>query len=691
MKAAGFIYRIQGRSFTMTDLLLIFPPQWSPFQPALSLPSLAAWLRRAGYDVTCIDLNILFFHWLFSDECADLLLAEVEKKDWELLVKRAYQTIFTNVADFRKDIQRLKELHNHSSEVEPIDYVQRHYIADHSVATYLGSISQVVENFRISPYEFSLKGGNLNAPVLEHRVQDPPPLLKIYFAKAIAEEILPHQPQAVGISCIGQDQLYCTLLLGSMLKTRCDAPILVGGTILPRIFERGVLKQRWFGSFFDIVVRNEGEKPCEQMLANLHADRPITEAVPGIVYLSEGRVVSTQPACSLNAAELPHPDFDDLPLDHYFSAEVTLPILSSRGCYWGKCEFCHHGMVYGDKYGAYEAQQIFDTVQFLADRYQVKHFAFNDEAVPPKLVRAMGHMFPSNEQSGWNFTGLIKFEKYFQRSDFDNLARIGFRSFYVGLESASERVLALMRKNNKQQTMIQNLTDATAAGIWMHCFLFFGFPGETDADAQETYDFVMNQADIIGSFGSATFVLEHNAPIYRHLEEFDLKIKPSNKDDVDVYYAHENGSGITPERALYWMHKLNNDTLAIPKYGAIGWVPREHLLCLLSILPPARLIELGLAIKRFDGLPRRARLADIVSMSQMPGQGAPRILVTRLNRRALAMKENAAALLDLFYQNEFDLETIGNYYPPLLDRLSFGWQLQPTDVTMPASATLRMH
>ena len=43
-------------------------------------------------------------------------------------------------------------------------------------------------------------------------------------------------------------------------------------------------------------------------------------------------------------AGLAPPDFDGLPLEKYFSPEPVLPYDPTRGCYWGKCAFCHYGL-----------------------------------------------------------------------------------------------------------------------------------------------------------------------------------------------------------------------------------------------------------------------------------------------------------------------------------------------------------
>lgn len=653
----------------MTDILLVFPPQWSPFQPPLSLPSLSAWLKRAGFSVTCRDLNVLFYEWLLSDDCAKLLVERVDEADWDESKKFGFQQIFSAARGFRSSVETL--MNRGEGRSNPEQHIARHYIAAKSLDTYVAAVSELYEDFDISPYHFELKQGNLNIDALERLVASPPAIITEFFQNVIAEHIIPARPRMIGLSCIGQEQMYFTLLLGALLKRRCRVPVVVGGTIFSRIFERGSLKLEWFTDYFDFIIRNEGEVPCERILSNLTAGRPLEEDVPGLVYRSGREIVASGPSRPLKPEDLPIPDFDDMPLTRYLSAEVTLPILSSRGCYWGKCEFCHHGMVYGEKYTSYGVERVLETVRYLSQRYKVSHFAFNDEAIPPKIVRYMGRSFPPNAETGWFFTALIKFEKYFEREDFENLSKIGFRSLYVGLESASERVLTLMKKRNRIETIIKNLNDATASNIWMHCFLFFGFPGETEHDAQETYDFVLSHSDIMGSFGCGTFSLEHNAPIFSHLKDFGVDLKVANGNDVDVYYDFELTQGITVKRASEWSSDLNDASLDIPKYRAVIWIPREHLLCLVSVVSADELVEFGAVMDQFRGLPQCAKLPDLVGLYAHPDKHNEIVLINRVNRRVLCMTGNSAELMRLFYDGPFDLRSVVAHCPVALDWLGY--------------------
>jgi anaerobic magnesium-protoporphyrin IX monomethyl ester cyclase len=47
-------------------ILLLFPPDWLPTEPYLSLPALTSVLRRAGYEVIQKDINVEMYEMMFS-------------------------------------------------------------------------------------------------------------------------------------------------------------------------------------------------------------------------------------------------------------------------------------------------------------------------------------------------------------------------------------------------------------------------------------------------------------------------------------------------------------------------------------------------------------------------------------------------------------------------------------------------
>jgi anaerobic magnesium-protoporphyrin IX monomethyl ester cyclase len=221
-----------------------------------------------------------------------------------------------------------------------------------------------------------------------------------------------------------------------------------------------------------------------------------------------------------------------------------------------------------------------------------------------------------------------------------------------------------MRKNNTRETMTRNLTDATRAGIWMHCFLFFGFPGETEVDEQETYDFVMSRSSVIGSIGCGTFSLEHNAPIFKHFADFGVSLAESSRNNIDVYYEYETTTGITPDRASEWMDVLNGEALKIPRYRAASWVAREHLLCLLARMSADELVEHGSSLWQLGQLPATATLPEFINSEDLGDRSL--LISNRLNGRVLKLSGNYEKLVRFLLQSECSVGTLFEVSPEVL-------------------------
>ncbi len=614
----------------LVDIALCAVPQWSPFQPPLSLPSLASWLRRENYSCELFDENLEFYDFLLSDRAVSALKRDVaDRGNLSSRIEAAIDALGC-WPEFRRDIDTLRAWNScQQDEIEARkgEFARDTYRAIKSLETYLRFVSAVSEDFVISPYEFKLKNCGLHREDIEIFLISLPTVIST-FAEESASRVLRANPRVVGLSCIGQEQLLFALLLGMEIKKRSSIPVVIGGTVFSRLAERDVIPVDWFGAYFDIIIRNEGEMPLTKLLELTEWTPMALKGVPGLVYADRNKVRTSSPPAPLRPSDLPSPDFDGLPLDRYLTGKVVLPILSSRGCYWGKCEFCHHGMVYGEKYQAYTASKVRSTIGELFAKHAVRYFSFNDEALPPSLLRRISAEW--DRPSNVFFTGLIKFEKFFEPNDFQQAFDMGFRALFVGLESASERVLDLMQKSTSLEVITRNLADATEAGISMHCFLFFGFPGEHHEDAIETINFIKNHTGIISSFGAGVFSLEHNAPIMRRLSEHGVSLVPLGADELDIYYRYSVSDGISQSEAFRYVDLLVEEASFAKKFSVCNWIPREYLLVLRSLFSENELLEQcsRIAANHDIGIFENAR--DEWSFIEHPNGNSIR-LINRLN------------------------------------------------------------
>ncbi|HBK83700.1 MAG TPA: radical SAM protein, partial [Flavobacterium sp.] len=152
------------------------------------------------------------------------------------------------------------------------------------------------------------------------------------------------------------------------------------------------------------------------------------------------------------------PDYSNLFLDQYISViEMANPMHSlwsdgrwnkltmAHGCYWGKCTFCDVSLDYIKLYEPVAAKTLVDRMEELILQTGENGFHFVDEAAPPALMKEVAlEIIKRNLKVSW-WTN-IRFEKSFTSDLCRLLAVSGCIAVSGGLEVASDRLLALIKK-----------------------------------------------------------------------------------------------------------------------------------------------------------------------------------------------------------------------------------------------------
>ena len=316
--------------------------------------------------------------------------------------------------------------------------------------------------------------------------------------------------------------------------------------MITRLHEEIPQKEEFFNSIIDSAILYEGEHALLWLLEALVGDRAWS-AVPNLMYQNQGQVVVNKEIYTEKTTALPLPDFEGLPLDSYFVPVRILPYLATRGCYWGKCTFCDHGQGYFDQYRGKPASDVVREVKALKEKYHADHFLFADESYPPALFKKVTQLLVDQEVN-IRWTTLIRFEETLQDPEVWKLAvKSGCCTLYYGMESANERVLELMDKHARKSVIENNLKEAAKAGIWNHVMAFYGFPGETRAEAEETRQFLIDNKRYIHSTELFYFVAYRHTPMVRNPEAFGITIHKQEEYDMplDYYYTLNEPGGVS--------------------------------------------------------------------------------------------------------------------------------------------------
>ena len=387
----------------------------------------------------------------------------------------------------------------------------------------------------------------------------------------------------MGISIINTSQLIPGLTLAKLIKeANPDIHINIGGSIFTRLVNELSLNPDLF-SVFDSVIVHEGETALLGLVKHLRGEADIKD-IPNLIYKdgSEIRVnkISSQ---GEDINTLPTPTFDGFPLDKYLSPELIIPVLSSRGCYWGKCTFCDHSFGYSGRYRLRDVDLLYNDIAGLKEKYKTDFFTFQDEGLSPKLIGALSDRIIENNL-GISWLADSRFESVLSPESFNKLSEAGCKMLYLGLESANERVLGCMDKGIKLDNVLDICRYSTDAGIWNHLFLIFGFPTETREEAKETMDFILQNNDIIRSVAFGSFQLTKHSKVYENPASFDVtNIVQDDDIDISLWYDYEVNRGMSKGETDEFIQQFYTQLSArFPDFQIWGNLDREHLFLYIS-------------------------------------------------------------------------------------------------------------
>jgi hypothetical protein len=213
-----------------------------------------------------------------------------------------------------------------------------------------------------------------------------------------------------------------------------------------------------------------------------------------------------------------------MPLDRYLSPHLLLPYDPTRGCYWGRCAFCHYGLT--DAGAARYRERAVDTVvehlALLSRRHRTRFFYLSQDSVAPKtLVRLAEALARADLDLRWGTD--LRPEPYLTAERCRTLRRGGAVACSLGVESAHPRVLRLIDKGITPQAAAQAVRHLAKAGIAAEVMCFTDFPTESYREAVDTLQFLADEAESIAAFIVGQFDLTHGSAIAREPGRFGLR------------------------------------------------------------------------------------------------------------------------------------------------------------------------
>jgi anaerobic magnesium-protoporphyrin IX monomethyl ester cyclase len=242
----------------------------------------------------------------------------------------------------------------------------------------------------------------------------------------------------------------------------------------------------------DIVVRGEGEQTMLE-LADLASKGTLDNlaGVSGITYRKNGQITATGTRAFIeNLDVLPHPAYKHFPLSRYrMAGKNYLPIISSRGCPF-QCTFCMASKMCGTRFRVRSPQKVIEELEWLRDTHHADAIAFYDDTFTIDKKRAIA------------ICDLIKQHKFdlpwdcrtrvdqVNREILVKLRDANCKLIHFGVESGSQKMLNAMKKGTTVSQNAAAIKLVKEVGISVAISVVVGYPGETETELQQTFDFI---------------------------------------------------------------------------------------------------------------------------------------------------------------------------------------------------------
>jgi radical SAM superfamily enzyme YgiQ (UPF0313 family) len=380
--------------------------------------------------------------------------------------------------------------------------------ARHLATLYLNDLADVLRDavdprFEFVRYAESLAQSQPTFDPLAEALAAPLNLVDATLHALTLDAVRRHRPQLVLVSVPFPGAVYAAFRIAQSIKA-FDPTIVTalgGGFVNTELRE---LSDARVFDHFDYVTLDAGERPLLALLDHLAGKRSNQRLVrtflrpPGqsaVRFVDMG-----EPDVAF--AEVGTPTWDGLPLDQYLSLLDMLnpmhrlwsdgrwnKLTVAHGCYWKKCSFCDVSLDYISRYDGVAATTLVDRIETIVQETGQTGFHFVDEAAPPKALKALAAEL-ERRQTSISWWGNIRFEKSFTPALCQQLADSGCIAISGGLEVASDRLLALMKKGVSVEQVARVTRAFSDAGILVHAYLMYGFPTQTVQDTVDALEYV---------------------------------------------------------------------------------------------------------------------------------------------------------------------------------------------------------
>lgn len=531
------------------NVVLFFPPQWHPGYPHLATPLLAGGLKCKNYEVESCDLNVDFYNEHLTKDVlfscihkASSYIKETENKYNELKIKdklklsleekisiKKFETIKEYLDNGEKRTSKIINYIDEAVNVMKSDKFydpQIHYKAKIIIEHALDIVSLPYFPTKINTGRYYNPFFNLSYKDIIYQCNNKDiNIFYEYFENKLKNKYT--DCNIFGISIASESQIVAALTLAKILKKRANAKVILGGSLITRIYETFLDHAELFNEYCDYVLPDDGEERIVDLVDAIYHKKDLA-SVSGLIYINEdNKVIKNKKTKELIVENIKQPILKGLTLEKYFTPDMIMLIQLSKGCYWGKCAFCSFS--YKKDFSHRKIENIIEEIKYYKDNFNIKYFRFTDDAIPPKFFNELADAF-IKEKLDIKYAVFCRFEEEFTLDLLRKMKQSGCELIQWGLETSSKRLLKLLKKGTENTDKELILKNSNSVGISNFLFLMYGLPTETYDEALETVNFVKENWNNIMGYTLARFCLEKKSILIDNYKDYGIEEVYNNEE-----------------------------------------------------------------------------------------------------------------------------------------------------------------
>lgn len=308
------------------------------------------------------------------------------------------------------------------------------------------------------------------------------------FSSVIRE----YRPDVVGFQCYTFDLSF--IKNASRIAKDLDSSIItITGGPHPSALPNETLG--YFGENMDFAFRGECERSLPILLDYLDGKSVDFSSIPGLIWRDNDAIRANECYFEEDLDNIAFPAWDLIHPENYPESQhgafyrkfPIAPIMITRGCPY-QCTFCAGKLVSGTRFRKRSIRNVLSEINLLYNDYGIREFDITDDNFTLDLNYAKSLL---KELIALNLDISMATPNGVRLDALDEellvlMKKSGFYLISLGIESGSNRILKLMKKNFTVEKIKEKVRFIRQYGFDIAGFFILGFPGETKEDILNT-------------------------------------------------------------------------------------------------------------------------------------------------------------------------------------------------------------